>query len=238
MPRHRVVVMSAALLVSALAACSSSSDSTKPSSDAGSPTASSDLTSTSSSTAFTSTISPLPGLRLTWPTPGWRTTDGAAQIVVDPPGLPGASLYVTKGLFPEGPEGGFLTTRKSAASVIAALHGLPALQTSRPVHEHIGEGLAVARIDMRLSRSAPASGFDYLAYRGSSVTPANFTIKQGMSVRVYVGVYRAPYGKELLDIAVEAPTGKVFTQWTALADRALESLRLPHGFVPGRTIYN
>jgi len=51
-------------------------------------------------------------------------------------------------------------------------------------------------------------------------------------------VYHAPYGRDLLDIAVEAPTGKVFTQWTVLATRALQSLRLPKGLVPGRTIYN
>jgi hypothetical protein len=226
---HRHHVVSAALLAAVLTACSSSGESSKPP-NAGSPTASAQP----ASATFTSRISPLVGLRLTWPTAGWRPIDSPAELIVHPTGLRGASLHVTKALFPAAPDGGILTTHPSPASVIAALRRLPALRASRPVREHLGGGLAVAHIDVRLSPTGPRSGFKYLVYKGNSGNAAAFTIKKGMSVRVYAGVYRAPYGRELLDIAVEAPTGRVFARWTALAARALRSLRLPKGLLPAR----
>lgn len=233
--RRRVVVGTSLLIVSVLTGCSSSGQPKKVTSSAGTPTPAG---AQAASTTFTSTISTMPGLRFTWPTPGWRPIDTAAEVIVHPPGLPGASLHVAKGMFPVDPTGGFLTTRTSATAVIAALRGLPALSASPPVREHIGEGLAVVRTDLRLSPSAPRSGFEFLVYRGSNINAAAFTIKPGMSVRVYAGVFRAPYGRELLDVAVEASNRKVFARWTTLADRALQSLHLPKGLVPGRTIYN
>lgn len=235
MSTRRVVLVSSLLLLSTLGGCSSSGQHTKVPSSAGSPTVPSTPTT---SRTFTSSISSMPGLRFVWPTPGWRPVDTAAQVIAHPPALPGATLRVTKGLFPTDPSGAVLTTRISAVAVINALRRLPDLRASRPVRERIGDRLAVEHVDVRLSPSAPREGFEYLTYRGSSITAAAFAIKRGMTVRVYAGVYRAPYGRELLDIAVEAPTGKIFDQWTSLATRALLTLRLPNGLVPGRTIYN
>src|SRR4051812_41340728 len=108
---HRHHVLSAALLAAVLTACSSSGESNKPS-NAGSPPASPQPPSTASTT-FTSRISPLVGFRLTWPTPGWHPIDAPAEVIVHPPGLRGASLHVTKGLFPAAPDGGILTTHPS-----------------------------------------------------------------------------------------------------------------------------
>jgi hypothetical protein len=158
-------------------------------------------------------------------------------VVVRPPGLPGASLHFAKGLYPSGPDGSFLTTRPSASAVIDALRRLPILQASAPVHEKIGHGLSLVYVDVRLSPSAPRSGFPYLAYKGSFVMGVTYTIKPGMSVRVYAGSYRAPYGPEVLNIVAQAPTGKVFARWTKLAARTIRTLRLPKGFVSGGTIY-
>lgn len=191
----------------------------------------------STTTTFTSEISPLPGLRFTWPTGGWRAVDAPAEVVVRPPGVPGALIRVSKGLYPTDPSGAFVTTRTSAVSVIGALLGLPALKASAPVREHLGDGLAAIRVDIRLSASAPRLGFSYLGYRGNSVNAAAYTITTGMRVRVYAAVYHAPYGNDLLDIVVEAPNGREFAQATALADRALQSLRLPKGLVAGRTFH-
>lgn len=206
----------------------------------GSPGESRDATGPASEpvrSTFTSHISPLTGLRFTWPTRGWRAADYQSQIVIRPPGVPGALLRVTKGLHPVDPSGAFMTMKTSAVAVIAALRHMPALKASRPVREYIGDGLAAIHVDIRLSSSAPPSGFDYLVYKGNSVNAAAYRIKKGMLVRVYVAVYRAPYGNELLNIAVEAPTAKEFAQSTTLAERALQALRLPKGLVAGRTFH-
>jgi len=186
---------------------------------------------------FTSEISPLNGLRFTWPTAGWRAVDSQSEVDIHPPGVSSALVRVTKGLYPTDPSGALLPTRKSAISVIDALRGMPALKASRPVREYIGEGLAAIHVDIHLSASAPRSGFQYLTYRGSSVTAAAYSISKGMFVRVYAAVFLASYGKELLNIAVEARTARQFRKSTSLADRALQTLRLPKGLVVGRTFH-
>ena len=237
-----VATAAVGLAVATLVGCSSSSQSgnassgqpSAPPSSAGSPTPS----ESTGASIFTSSYSPLPGLRLTWPTPGWIATDAAAEVIARPPGLPGASLHVAKGLYPEGPDGRFLTTRPSAVAVIDALRRLPVLQVSRPVRENIGHGLALIHVDVRLSPSAPRSGFQYLSYKGSFVTGVAYTIKRGMSVRVYAGVFRQPYGHEILDIVAAAPNGTTFARWTPLAERAVRSLRLPKGLVLGGAVYD
>jgi hypothetical protein len=243
MRRPVVVAGVSSLLAATLAGCSSSSNSTKlsaghPSLPASSPAAPTPAAPQGASTSFTSSYSPLPGLRLTWPTPGWVAIDEAAEVIARPPGLRGASLHVAKGLYPAGPDGGFLTTRPSAVAVIDALRSLPALQTSKPVRESIGHGLALIHVDVRLSPSAPRSGFQYLSYKGSFVTGVAYMIKPGMSVRVYAGVFRQPYGHEILDVVASAPSGKTFARWTVLAERAVKSLRLPKGLVLGGAVYD
>jgi hypothetical protein len=169
------------------------------------------------------------------PGPGWRPVDSFYDVIIHPPDLPGATLHVSKGLFPTDPSGSFVETQISQTQVVAALRRMSALQVSRPVLDHIGDGLAAARVDIRLSPSAPAAGFDYLTYKSQNGTGTGFAIKKGMVVRVYAAVYRAPYGHELLNIAVEAPTAKVFARWTAEAGQVLQTLRLPQGLVPART---
>ena len=240
--RGVVVAVTAALLAATLAACSSSSNTSlsagHPSPPASSAAAPIPSASHAASTVFTSSYSPLPGLQLTWPTSGWVASDEAAEVIARPPGLRGASLHVAKGLYPAGPDGGFLTTRPSAVAVIDALRSLPALQTSKPVREYIGHGLALIHVDVRLSPSAPRSGFQYLSYKGSFVTGVAYTIKPGMSVRVYAGVFRQPYGHEILDVVASAPSGKTFARWMVLAERAVRSLRLPKGLVLGGAVYD
>ena len=232
MHRRRVVAASFVLLAAVVAGCSSSGQPKTAASNAGSPVPS---TTPAPSNAFRSAISPIPGLRLTWPTSGWRSQDTPGVIVVHPPALPGAVFYVTKGMYPTDPDGGFLTRRKSPIKVVAALRRLPDLTVSRPVRQDIGNGIAAIHADIRLAPSAPASGFDYMAYEAGRELIAPFSIKKGMAIRVYIAVFRAPYGRELLNIAVAAPDGKVFTRWTALAARALRTLRLPKGLVASST---
>lgn len=233
MHRRHVVVVSPLLLAALLAGCSSSSDQArKGTSSAGSPTPSA---ARSASNTFTSRISLLPGLRFTWPTSGWRPVDSPGDLVIHPPSPPGAVLRVAKGLYPTDPSGGFVTSRVSATRVIAALRGMPALRASRPVRDRIGDGIKAVRVDIRLSPSAPRSGFAYLTYRAGQELVEPFTIKPGMVVRVYAAVYRAPYGHDLLNIVVEAPTATAFADWTGLAARALRTIRLPKGLVASST---
>lgn len=229
---QRQHVLSIVLVSAALAGCSSSGAPTASAPSAASPTPS---VSTEASTTFTSAISILPGLRLTWPTAGWRPVDSPGNLVVYPPHLPGAALRVGKGLYPTDPAGGFLTSRIAATAVIASLRRLPELKVSTPVRLRIGKGIAAVRADIRLSPGAAASGFAYLTYRGGGELISPFSIKKGMVVRVYAAVYHAPYGNDLLNIAVEAPSASTFKQWAPLAARALETLRLPKGLVASKT---
>ena len=186
---------------------------------------------------FTSEISPLAGLQLTWPTPGWQADDSASEVVIHPPGLSGAAIRIAKGLFPADPSGDLVSTRRSARSVIAALRTSPALAVSAPVREQLGDGLTALHADIRLSSSAPRSGFAYLVYRGNSVNATSFSIRQGMRVRIYTATYRAPYGVELLDIAVEAHSANELAQLTPLAERVLTTMHVPRGLVVSRAFH-
>jgi hypothetical protein len=232
--RRRLVVRSGLALATAAAVVAAvlivSRERSKPAPSITPPTPS--PTSTASHTAFSSRISPLVGLRLTLPSSQWRAEDSISDVAVNAPGIHAARIRISKGMFPTEPDGGFVETSISATRVIAALSEMPALRASRPVRVHLGDRLAAVYTDIRLSPSVPRSGFTYLTYKGLSGTVSVFTIKKGMVVRVYAAEYRAPYGTDLLNIAVEAPSAKVFAQWTDYAADVLQTLRLPKGLVP------
>jgi hypothetical protein len=184
--------------------------------------------------AFTSRLSTLVGLRLTLPSSEWEADESISEVTIPAPGIPGAKMRIAKGMFPTEPSGGFVETSISARRVIAALREMPALQASRPVRVHLGEGLAAVYTDIRLSPSAPRSGFTYLTYKSNSGAVTVFSIEKGMVVRVYAAVYKASYGKDVLNIAVESTNAKSFAQWADQAADVLQTLHLPKGYVPSR----